>query len=105
MDIIQVGRCSATTAGAEFTGLLQIANGGGVRGMTIDVDDPRRGSAAGQGQPQEHLRRDQVAFGRQHDSPAESTARYRQAQLPPTFTYVSSTLQDRFGRRNSRRIR
>ena len=35
--------------------------------MAIDVDDPRRRAAAGQCQPQEHLRRDQVALGRQHE--------------------------------------
>jgi len=35
--------------------------------MAIDVDHPRRGAAAGQCQPQEQLRREQVALGRQHE--------------------------------------
>jgi hypothetical protein len=67
-DVVQIGRGSAATALAEFAGPLQFGNRAGVSRMPIDVDDPRRGSAAaGQCQAQEQLRRDQVALGRQHE--------------------------------------
>jgi len=34
-------------AAAEFAGLLQLGDRAAVRRMTIDIDDPRRGRAAG----------------------------------------------------------
>ena len=45
--VIQVGRCSAPTTPAEFSGVLQFGDGAGVRWMSIDSDDSRRGSTAG----------------------------------------------------------
>ena len=45
-DMIQVGRCSATTTSADFAGLLQLGDRAWVRRVTIDVDHPRRGCDA-----------------------------------------------------------
>src|SRR5262249_17311317 len=46
-NIVSVRRFSATTAGAESSGLLQFSNRAGIGRMAIDVDDPRRWSTSG----------------------------------------------------------
>jgi hypothetical protein len=61
-DVVQIGRCSATTAPAEFAGLLEFGDCAGVRWMPIYVDHAWRGTASGQCEAQEQLRRDQVPF-------------------------------------------
>jgi len=66
-DVVQIRRGSAATTAAQFAGVLQFGNCSRIRRMAIDVDHPRRPSAAAECQPQEKLRRDQVPFGRQHE--------------------------------------
>jgi hypothetical protein len=44
--IIWIGRCSATTAPAEFAGMLQFGDGAGIRWISIDVDHMRPDPAA-----------------------------------------------------------
>src|SRR6516164_2692664 len=62
-DVVQKGRCSATTAPAEFAGLLEFGDRAGVGQTPIYVDHAWRGTASGQCEAQEQLRRDQVPFG------------------------------------------
>src|SRR5690242_10683958 len=66
-DVVQIRRGSAATAPAKFTGLLQVGNCAGIGWVAIDVDDARTWCAAGQRDPQEKLRRDQVPLRRQHE--------------------------------------
>ena len=107
-DVVQIRGRSATTASTEFTILLQLGNRAGVGRMPVHVDHPWRRPAGRQGEPQEQLGRDQVAFGRPHelDGLAGRVDRaIQKAHLPATLIYVSSTRQDRLRSRISRRIR
>src|SRR5690242_16591508 len=57
-DVVQVRRCSTTTAPAEFPRRLQVGNGRWICRVAIDVNDSRRRSAGEQCEPQEQLCRD-----------------------------------------------
>src|SRR5215467_3461767 len=78
-------RCgSAATAAIQFTTLLQFGDRAGVCRMAIDVDDARTGSAAGQSQPQERLRRDQIPLGRQQELDRLTGRIHGPVQVGPT---------------------
>src|SRR5260370_38405593 len=56
--VVEIRRCSAATAAPQFAGLLQFADGTGIRRMPIHIDDSRPDPLASrQGKPQEKLRR------------------------------------------------
>ena len=105
-DIILIRRQPAAAAPSQRPRLLQFRNGCGVGWMAVNVDHSGPNAPGSvQRQLQELLGRHQIPVGRQHEIdgvPVESTARYRYTQFPATRTYVSSTRQDRFGRRRSR---
>src|SRR5689334_5805710 len=87
-DVVQIRCGSATTASAQLTSLLQVGDRDGVGWVSVHIVTRGRGAPPHNARPRKSFAAIRSRFGDNMNSmvsPAESTARYRYAQLPATL--------------------